>query len=599
VTTSTLLSRPKKAFTLLELIVVIVVLGILAALAIPTFARVITRSKEATAVASAEAVGRQALALAAFTGTSALPGGADLALAISDTGGRVTLAADADPSDGSATVVVHDALKTPSEDVTVTLVFTATTVKGSVAGSSNPSTPTTPTPTPDPAPAPVPALAAPSSVTALALSDGTVEVSFAAAAGAVSYTVTPSTGTPVTTSSSPATVSGLTEGAPVTFTVTSSAPGRTGSVPSVPSSAVTPRLAHTSIMAWGYNRSGLLGIPGPGTSVATPTTASAFTSVRSVGTGKYHSCALVTDGSVSCIGSGSDGQVGLDTDSSAANQVLAPGTTTSVAVGSEHTCALVVDGTVKCWGSDMYGQLGRGSTSADRPYSSSTPATVPGLSGVRSLYAGLDTTFAILSDGTVKSWGYNGSGELGSGSASEYSATPGTVSGLTDVKSISGAVTNVYAVLSDGTVKAWGDGYYNQLGTGSRDVTRTPVIVTGLSGVTQVAAHGYGAFALKSDGTVSTWGSNSGSILGTDGPSVSPTPVTIPGLTDVKSVAASRNAGFALKSDGTLWSWGSVRNGEHGDGQLTSERRTPAQVPVTGVRNIVTGAQTQGVVVLK
>lgn len=62
--------RPKKAFTLLELIVVIVILGILAALAIPSFANVKAKAAEKTAISSAEGIVRDARALAAFDGVS-------------------------------------------------------------------------------------------------------------------------------------------------------------------------------------------------------------------------------------------------------------------------------------------------------------------------------------------------------------------------------------------------------------------------------------------------------------------------------------------------------------------------------------------------
>lgn len=56
----------RKAFTLLELIVVIVILGVLAALAIPTFRQVIEESSFKTLEASAQSLEREAVALAAF-----------------------------------------------------------------------------------------------------------------------------------------------------------------------------------------------------------------------------------------------------------------------------------------------------------------------------------------------------------------------------------------------------------------------------------------------------------------------------------------------------------------------------------------------------
>lgn len=87
-----MLTRAKRAFTLLELIVVIVILGILAALAIPTFASVISKSETQGAKTAAEAVGRNAVALAAFDRSA--PTYAHLTAAAGETGGAVEVVSD-------------------------------------------------------------------------------------------------------------------------------------------------------------------------------------------------------------------------------------------------------------------------------------------------------------------------------------------------------------------------------------------------------------------------------------------------------------------------------------------------------------------------
>ncbi len=58
--------RMRKAFTLLELIVVVVVLGILALVAVPAFSGVIDNSTGSVAENTAKAIARDANALAAF-----------------------------------------------------------------------------------------------------------------------------------------------------------------------------------------------------------------------------------------------------------------------------------------------------------------------------------------------------------------------------------------------------------------------------------------------------------------------------------------------------------------------------------------------------
>ena len=63
-----MLNRTRKAFTLLELIVVVVVLGILALIAVPTFRSVIDSSAGSVAEQSAGSVARNANAIAAFDG---------------------------------------------------------------------------------------------------------------------------------------------------------------------------------------------------------------------------------------------------------------------------------------------------------------------------------------------------------------------------------------------------------------------------------------------------------------------------------------------------------------------------------------------------
>src|SRR5690606_2350623 len=65
---TTMLTRAKKGFTLLELIVVLVILGVIAAIAIPTYITVTNNSKDSAMRQSAESYGRNVRAIAASSG---------------------------------------------------------------------------------------------------------------------------------------------------------------------------------------------------------------------------------------------------------------------------------------------------------------------------------------------------------------------------------------------------------------------------------------------------------------------------------------------------------------------------------------------------
>ena len=79
-----------------------------------------------------------------------------------------------------------------------------------------------------------------------------------------------------------------------------------------------------------------------------------------------HTCALLQGGAVRCWGQGLQGQLGYgNTDAigdnepaSAAGSVNIGGTVTQIAAGTFHSCAVLSGGTVRCWGTGTQGGLG-------------------------------------------------------------------------------------------------------------------------------------------------------------------------------------------------------------------------------------------------
>ena len=149
-----------------------------------------------------------------------------------------------------------------------------------------------------------------------------------------------------------------------------------------------------------------------------------------------------------------------------------------IASGLWHTCAQTEDGASKCWGYNGNGQLGDGTTTLR-----ASPVDVSGLaSGVRAVAAGGGHTCALVEDGGVKCWGWNGYGQLGDGTCAERH-TPVDVSGLSSATpAISAGGNHTCALLAGGGVSCWGYNGYGQLGDGTTDTRATPGEVLGFGG---------------------------------------------------------------------------------------------------------------------
>jgi prepilin-type N-terminal cleavage/methylation domain-containing protein len=369
-----------------------------------------------------------------------------------------------------------------------------------------------------------------------------------------------------------------------------------------------------TVWCWGSNASGDLGINNT-TQQLTPVQVlgtggtgylTGVSQVASAGHWGDRTCALKIDGTVWCWGANSNGQLGINntTQQNTPVQVLGVGGSgyltgvSQIVGGHNHICALKSDNTVWCWGFNMYGQLGINNTSDQY-----TPVQVLGvggsgyLTGVSKISAGWSHTCALKIDGTVWCWGHNGSGQLGINNTTQQ-LTPVQVLGtggtgyLTGVSQISTVIGLKYTCVlkTDNTVWCWGDNTYGQLGINNTTQQLTPVQVLGtggtgyLTGVSKVASGWLHTCAVKIDGTAWCWGYNSYGRLGINNTSDQYTPVQVLGvggsgyLTSVSQISAGSGHTCAVKSDGTAaWCWGYNGSGQIGNNTTTSQY-TPVQV---------------------
>ena len=227
------------------------------------------------------------------------------------------------------------------------------------------------------------------------------------------------------------------------------------------------------VSGWGSDVLGLVGDRHEPSFALTQTPLFGLTGVTSVASdGSASVYALRADGTVWTWGWGSDHVV-----RAAPTQVVGITDATAISAAGSGGFALKPDGTVWSFG-DVAAITGSVGTA---------PTQVSGLSGVTAIASGADDLYALTGNGTVMAVGQNSYGQLGNGTTCSCASGPVQVSGLAGITQVSGGFLDGFALRSDGTVWSWGYNA-NGLNTGTDSgSSRTPLQVTGLSGVTAIA----------------------------------------------------------------------------------------------------------------
>lgn len=226
-----------------------------------------------------------------------------------------------------------------------------------------------------------------------------------------------------------------------------------------------------ALYAWGSNSYGQLGTSSSDFINPTPAPVSGLTSgVTAVAAGAYHVLA-VRNGALYTWGSNASGELGDGTrvDRSVPVQVLGMlGVTAVAAGGSEYyggTSLAIKNGALYSWGLNTVSGSQR-----------STPAVVSSSlsSGVTAIAAGARHNLAVK-NGNVYAWGKNILGVLGDGTITD-SSSPKLIdpTDLNNIVAVAAGIDSSYALASDGSLWVWGSNFYGELGLGGGGSYRTP-----------------------------------------------------------------------------------------------------------------------------
>ena len=332
-----------------------------------------------------------------------------------------------------------------------------------------------------------------------------------------------------------------------------------------------------TLWAWGKNLNGQLGT-GDTTNSNSPLQ-TGITTWRYVSAGDGYSLAIRSDGTLWAWGASSTGALGLGTTwkTYVPVQLGTDANWSMVSAGYYHTMGIKTDGTLWAWGYNTDGQLGLGSAVPD---GSAVPLQVGSDADWKYVSTGNNHTVAIKNNGSLWAWGGNMSGQLGQGNAisSIGSNVPVQIGTDTTWASVTTGDQFTLALKNNGSLWAWGDNSYRQLGLGLVANAKVPTQV-GID-TDWVAVSGGGSrhgLAVKTDGSLWAWGSNNQGQLGTGDTTARETPTPIGSDTNWGSIVAAQYHSVSIKTDKTRWTFGLNTSGQLGSGNTTSSN-VPIQI---------------------
>ena len=241
-----------------------------------------------------------------------------------------------------------------------------------------------------------------------------------------------------------------------------------------------------------------------------------------------------------------------------------------VATGINFSIGLKTDGTLWGWGSNFYGNLGT-STLAGPALS---PTSIASALSWTKVSSGSSYSMGIKSDGSLWSWGYNGSGQLGQNITAGLTTSSPTQIGSSSWNAIAAGDTHALGITITGALYAWGNGSSGQRGDLSIVSNQSsPVLVSGPAGTSwSIVAAGVGghSLAITTLGALYAWGTNANGQLGIGTITNVSSPVQV-GTSSWNAIAAGVAHSLGITVNGNLYAWGIGNAGQLGNLAITNQ----------------------------